>query len=63
MGLMNDLFVFIVESLKMFYNLLGSLHPEFSDSSSIALAIGLFFRVRYGKKRYVDNDRSVGQRA
>jgi hypothetical protein len=33
MGLMNDLFVFIVESLKMFYNLLGSLHPEFSDSS------------------------------
>ncbi len=34
MGLMNDLFVFIVESLKMFYNLLGSLHPEFSDSSS-----------------------------
>ncbi len=31
---LNDLFVFIVESLKMFYNLLGSLHPEFSDSSS-----------------------------
>jgi hypothetical protein len=32
-----------VESEKMLYNLLGSLHPEFSDSSSIALEIGLFF--------------------
>lgn len=48
---MKNLSVKAVESQKMLYNLLGLLHPKFSDSSSIALEIGLFFMGEIWKKR------------